>query len=377
MKKFSAIWTIAKKEFSRFFKDKRMLATLFLPGLLIFAIYSFLGETVVNSMMPDENYAYKVCVVNAPDWLEPTLDALGNFDVQTRTEELPEAEQMLKSKQLDAYLVFPNGFTLGQMHEVKLYANSAETTSGMAAEYLTAALSAVQYGEPNFLLVSQDVATEADVSAMLVSMVGPMLILTLLMTGCVAVAPESIAGEKERGSFATMLVTPVKRSYIALGKVLSLSIISLLSGVSSCAGVLLSLPKLIGVDGLSLSALGFGIGEISALLGVVLSSVLIMVAIVSILSAWAKSVKEATALISPVMIVVVLSGVANTFLPMNEWFFFCIPLLNSSASLAAIFSLSMNPLFVIVTILVNLAVTALLMWLLAKMFSSEKIMFNK
>lgn len=377
MKKFSAIWTIAKKEFSRFFKDKRMLATLFLPGLLIYAIYSFLGETVVNSMMPDENYVYKVCVVNAPDWLEPTLDALGNFDVQTRTEELPEAEQMLKNKQLDAYLVFPNEFTLGQMHEVKLYANSAETTSGMAVEYLTAALSAVQYGEPNFLLVSQDVATEADVSAMLVSMVGPMLILALLMTGCVAVAPESIAGEKERGSFATMLVTPVKRSYIALGKVLSLSVISLLSGVSSCAGVLLSLPKLIGVDGLSLSALGFGIGEISALLGVVLSSVLIMVAIVSILSAWAKSVKEATALISPVMIVVLLSGFANTFLPMNEWFFFCIPLLNSSASLAAIFSLSMNPLFVIVTILVNLAVTALLMWLLAKMFSSEKIMFNK
>lgn len=377
MKKFSVIWTIAKKEFSRFFKDKRMLATLFLPGLLIFAIYSFLGETVMKSMMPDENYTYKVCAVNAPDWLEPTLDALGVFDVQTRTDELPDAEQMLKNKQLDAYLVFPNEFTLGQMHEVKLYANSAETTSGMAAEYLTAALSTVQYGAPNFLLVSQDVATEEDVSAMLVSMVGPMLILALLMTGCVAVAPESIAGEKERGSFATMLVTPVNRSYIALGKVLSLSVISLLSGVSSCAGVLLSLPKLIGVDGLSLSALGFGVGEISALLGVVLSSVLIMVAIVSILSAWAKSVKEATALISPVMIVVLLSGFANTFLPMNEWFFFCIPLLNSSASLAAIFSVAMNPLFVIITVLVNLGVTALLMWLLAKMFSSEKIMFNK
>ena len=354
-----------------------MLATLFLPGLLIYAIYSFLGDTLVSSMMPDENYAYKVCVVNAPDWLEPTLDALGNFDLQTRTEELPEAEQMLKNKQLDAYLVFPNGFTLGQMHEVKLYANSAETTSAMAMEYLTAALSTVQYGSLNFLLVPQDVATEADVSAMMVSTIAPMLILSLLMTGCVAVAPESIAGEKERGSFATMLVTPVKRSHIALGKVLALSAISLLSGISSCAGLLLSLPKLMGIEGLSLSALGFGIGEISALVGVVLSSMLLMVAIVSMLSAWAKSVKEATALISPVMIVVLVSGVANSVLPMNEWFFFCIPLLNSSASLASIFSVAMNPLFVIVTILVNLGASALLMWLLAKMFSNEKIMFNK
>ena len=47
MKKFKNIWTIAKKEFYRFFKDKRILLSLFLlslflPGVLIFCIYSFL-----------------------------------------------------------------------------------------------------------------------------------------------------------------------------------------------------------------------------------------------------------------------------------------------------------------------------------------------
>ena len=263
MKKFSVIWTIAKKEFLRFFKDKRMLATLFLPGLLIYCIYSFLGGVIMESMTPDENYAYKVCVVNAPEWLtEDVFAPFGNFDLQMSAEALSDGEQKVKDKQLDAYLVFPNGFAIGdgQMHEVKLYTNSAETTSAMAGQYLTAVLSTVQYGMPNFLLTPQDVATEADVSAMMVSMVGPMLIMVMLMTGCVAVAPESIAGEKERGSFATMLVTPVNRAYIALGKVLSLSAISLLSGISSCTGVLLALPKLVGNDSLSLSALGFGVG---------------------------------------------------------------------------------------------------------------------
>lgn len=382
MKKFSVIWTIAKKEFSRFFKDKRMLATLFLPGLLIYCIYSFLGETVVQSLMPDENHIYRVCVVNAPEWLtEEVLSPFGNFELEKTEAELSDGEQKVKEKELDAYLVFPNGFTLGgsdgQLHEVKLYTNSAETASAMAGQYLTAALSSVQFGMPNFLLTPQDVATEADISAMMVSMIGPMLIMVMLMTGCVAVAPESIAGEKERGSFATMLVTPVNRSYIALGKVLSLSAISLLSGISSCTGVVLALPKLMGDESISLSALGFGVGEIAALLGIVLSSVLIMVAIVSILSAWAKSVKEATAMISPVMIVVLVSAFASSFLPMDAWYFFCIPLLNSSASLASVFSMAMNPLFVVITVAVNLAVTGVLMFALSRMFCNEKIMFSK
>ena len=357
-----------------------MLATLFLPGLLIYCIYSFLGGVMMDSMMPDENYAYKVCVVNAPEWLtEDVFAPFGNFDLQMNAEAISDGEQMVKDKQLDAYLVFPNGFAIGdgQLHEVKLYTNSAETTSAMAGQYLTALLSTAQYGAPNFLLTPQDVATEADVSAMMVSMVGPMLILVMLMTGCVAVAPESIAGEKERGSFATMLVTPVSRAYIALGKVFSLSVISLLSGISSCTGILLALPKLVGNDSLSLSALGFGAGEIFALIGIVLSSVLIMVAVVSILSAWAKSVKEATAMISPVMIVVLVAALANTFLPMNEWYFFCIPILNSASALAALFSLSMNPFFVVITSLVNLLVASGLMFALSKMFCNEKIMFSK
>ena len=213
MKKLSVIWTIAKKEFSRFFKDKRMLIALFFPGILIYIIYSFLGGTLIPSLTPSEDYTYKVCVVNAPSWLdEATLDLVGNFELQTVTAELPDGEQKVRDGDLDAYLVFPDGFTLGgtdgELHEVKLYANSADTESAMAAQLLTAVLNSAQYGAPNFLLLPQDLATEGDLSAMLVSMVGPMLILVMLMTGCVAVAPESIAGEKERGTFATMLVTP-------------------------------------------------------------------------------------------------------------------------------------------------------------------------
>ena len=384
MKKLSAIWTIAKKEFSRFFKDKRMLVALFFPGIMIYIIYSFLGGTLVPSLTPSEDYTYRVCVVNAPTWLtEESLSAVGDFDLQMAAEEVADGEQKVKDGELDAYLVFPNGFVIGGTdadgvpYSVRLYINSADTESAMAGQLLTAVISSVQYDAPRFFLTTQDVATEGDLSAMMVSMIGPMLILAMLMTGCMAVAPESIAGEKERGTFASMLITPVKRGYIAAGKVLSLAVISLLSGVCSCAGVVLSLPKLMGEDTISLSALGYGVAEYASLFGIVLSSVLLMVALVSMLSAWAKSVKEATAMISPVMIIVLLVGIGASFLPMNEWYFFCIPLLNSAAALGNVFSMSAQPLFVVITILTNLAVAGGLMWVLSRMFCSEKIMFGK
>lgn len=382
MKKLSAIWTIAKKEFFRFFKDKRMLFALFFPGIMIYIIYSFLGGTLIPSLNPSEDYTYRVCVVNAPAWLtEDSLSVVGKFELQTSETELVDGEQKVEDGELDAYLVFPNDFALGgvngQLSEVKLYTNSADAESAMAAQLLTAALSSVQFGAPNFLLIPQDVATEGDLSAMLVSTVGPMLILAMLLAGCVSVAPESIAGEKERGTFAMMLVTPVKRGYLAAGKVISLSAISLLSGLCSCAGITLSLPKLVGEENLSLSALGYGFTEYASLFGIVLSSVLLLVSLVSILSAWAKSVKEATAMISPIMVIVLLVSLGTSFLPMNEWYFFCIPLLNSAAALGGVFSMATQPLFVVITVLINLAVAGVLMWVLSRMFSSEKIMFAK
>ncbi|MBQ2740921.1 MAG: hypothetical protein IJF39_04825 [Clostridia bacterium] len=161
MKRLSVIWTIAKKEFSRFFKDKRMLFALFFPGIMIYILYSFLGGALIPSLTPSEDYTYRVCVVNAPSWLtEDTLSAIGNFELQTSETELADGEEKVRNEELEAYLVFPNDFVLGgvngQLSEVKLYTHSADTESAMAAQLLTAALSAAQYGAPNFLLIPQD-----------------------------------------------------------------------------------------------------------------------------------------------------------------------------------------------------------------------------
>ncbi len=376
------VLTIIKKEFSRFFKDRRMLATLFLPGILIYVIYSLIGGMVGTMMGVEEDQTYHVCVVNCPDWLtEETLSPIGNFVVETAVQPHDDIPALLKEKTFNAYLVFPESFDLqgggANLQEVKLYQDSTDTVSLSAGQLLQALLSSMQYDAPKFLLTAEDVATEEDLSSMMLSMIGPMLVIVMLMTGCVAVAPESIAGEKERGTLATMLVTPVKRSRIAIGKVLALSAISVLSGLSSFIGIILALPKLTEGMGVGFSMGAFGVTEYAALLGVVLSTVLVLVAAVSILSTLAKSVKEATAMVSPVMIVVMVVSLASSFLSSGAWYFGCIPLLNSALTLGSVFSLSVNPLHVLLTVATNLVVAFGLGFLLTKMFESEKIIFSK
>ena len=41
--KSNAIFTIFKKELARFFKDRRTLIALIMPGILLYFIYSLMG----------------------------------------------------------------------------------------------------------------------------------------------------------------------------------------------------------------------------------------------------------------------------------------------------------------------------------------------
>ena len=55
------ILAIMKKELRRFFGDKRMIATLILPGLLIYVIYSLMGGALSENLAGGgENTEYRV-----------------------------------------------------------------------------------------------------------------------------------------------------------------------------------------------------------------------------------------------------------------------------------------------------------------------------
>ena len=385
------IWTVMKKEFARFFRDRRLVVSLFLPGILIYLIYSLLGSGLISNLGGvDENYVYQVYTVNMPDEFAAQFEGVSFMELHAiSAEEADSHKQAVSDQQEDLLVIFPADFeekyaaaVAGDptaAPTVEFFYNTVRSEGSQAYSLFASAISDLQQQvTPYFLPLVTDLATDADVTGKIFSMIAPMLVLMFLFTGCMSVAPESIAGEKERGTLATMLVTPVRRSHIAAGKIIALSAISLLSGICSFLGIILSLPKLMGAAG-NLSVAVYTAGDYLMILGIVLSSVLVMVALVSIVSAFAKSVKEATGMIGPLMILVMILGLSTMFSSgaTGSYLWYLIPLYNSARAMSGIFSFLASPVAVLITIAVNLVVAALLAVLLAKMFDSEKIMFNK
>lgn len=353
------VLTIIKKEFARFFKDTRLWITaLILPGLLIFALYSLMGTIFESEAKKDAEVVSTACVFDMPADKSQVFNAA--FELKTDYT-IESAKEALKKGELDLVVEFGE--------PIKIYYNEAETKSQTA--YMLAVGLVANYAVEN-------VADMQSTSRTVLSTVVPMVLLMLLFSGCMAVAPESIAGEKERGTIATLLVTPVKRSHIAVGKITALSVIALLSGLSSALGMLLSLPKLAGSAGGGITFSMYGAGDYAAILGVILSTVLILVAVISIVSAYAKSVKEATGLVVPIMILVMLCGVlsmfAGTFASLGLYF---IPVFNSALVISAVLSGTVSGAGIAITICMNVAFAVLLVFVLTRMFNSEKIMFNK
>ncbi len=291
------IWTVMKKELTRFFKDKRLcLTTLLLPGLMIYVIYSFMGDALSSNFTVQEEYDYSIEAIRLPQSIQKMSEQLP-FSIQdTKIEEQQEIINSVQEQECDLLIVFPQDFdekmrsysvSSGvEAPNIEIYYNSANTESSTAYEIVTDFLDQFETSLVNKFDINRgqnnyDLADEQDLAGMTFAMMMPMLIMMFLFSGCMAVAPESIAGEKERGTIATILVTPLKRSELALGKIFSLSIIALLSGLSSTVGVLLSLPKLMG--GMEIDAGVYGITEYGLLGIIVLSSVLLLIALISIL----------------------------------------------------------------------------------------------
>ena len=109
--------TIIKKEFARFFGDRQLLfTTVILPGLLIFTIYSLMGDGINKMMTEGMDEKVELRVENMPANLDPMFDVLadslhGNLHLQ-RVPAIDSTEiKALENDELNCVLVrFPAGF---------------------------------------------------------------------------------------------------------------------------------------------------------------------------------------------------------------------------------------------------------------------------
>jgi sodium transport system permease protein len=86
------------------------------------------------------------------------------------------------------------------------------------------------YAEP-IQVKAQDVATEREAGSVLWSRLFPFLLVMMSLTGAFYPAVDLCAGEKERGTMETLLISPATRSEIVLGKFLTVMLASVTTAV--------------------------------------------------------------------------------------------------------------------------------------------------
>ena len=394
------ILTIIKKELFRFFVDKRIVfSTILLPGIMIYVLYTFMGEAISSQINVEDDYKATCYVENVTDELQDFLEKQ-NFKVHTVSsdDEVKKVKDKIKEKNADLCVVFPENFYQDiQTNDIKsgkpapnvsIFYNSSNKTSSTAYSKLSESLSALEGSMTNRFDVNAgkeeyDCATEEDSIGMMFSSMLPMLLMMFMFSGVLGVTPDSIAGEKERGTIATLLVTPMKRSHLAIGKVVALSVIALLSGLSSTLGTILSLPKMLMMGESSeadkLAQNVYSVQDYLVLTVIVLSTILVFVVILSCISAFAKTIKEAQTYATPVMLICMFLGITAMFGSgaSTDWYSYLIPVYNSVQSMISIFSFEIVPQHIIFTCASNIVVTGLGILLLTKMFNSEKVVFSK
>lgn len=392
------ILTIFKKEFTRVIKDKRLaFSVILMPGLMIYLIYSLMGNMMTEFIGRVDTHNSRIVVENLPDPIEQLIvDANYKGYREELVGTIDDAKARLKNKEIDLIIRFPENFVelinnrknesdplapfeviydSTEAHSVKAYQEMVFFVNQYEAIKVEEALGY----SPNYIQYSDpvDIADAREISGKQMGTMLPFLIIIFLFSGAMSIGPESISGEKERGTIATLLVTPVKRRDIAVGKILSTTALSVISAVSSFIGILASMPKLMADAEIESNI--YGMKEYFLIFLVMVTTVLVVVGLVSIVSAFAKSVKEASMYVLPLYFISMILGILTMFntTVTTSPIPFLVPLYNSINSLSSIFMFQISYVNIFICIVSNLVYSIFLIFILTKMFDSEKIMFSK
>jgi len=399
------LWTLVKRELRRVFTDKRLVfSTFILPAVSIYIIYSLMGSMLGSMLADQDKHESMIDVYQSSESFlayEPTVET--KMTHKKSLEDLEASKEALKEGKIDLVVVFPEKFEeivanykegVGQA-EIKTYYNPSEDYSRAARrrflqeilEGYENSLLEVRFGQASYAKPfvvdktnkEKEVLDKNKATGEGLSMVIPMLIAILLFAGAMGIGLDTIAGEKERGTMTSLLLTPVKREVIALGKVVGLAIVAIISAITSFIAIVASLPKagimFGGGVGMSLSSISFGPTELFQLLFVMLTLVSIYVGLICIVSVRAKSVKEAGTYVAPIYMMVMMAAFSTMFTTGHPAMYqFAIPILGNVLVIKRVLTFELGMSEFLLNSGVSIVLAGLLIWGITKSFKNERVM---
>ena len=228
------------------------------------------------------------------------------------------------------------------------------------------------------ILQEENIATAEKMTGSFLAVLLPYLIIILIFTGAMHTAVDITAGEKERGTIATLLASQISRLEIVLGKCFAVMFISFTSMVLGLFGLTIAFLSGTSIAG-GIEGVKFGISANTIfLLFLVLfplvglaSAVLVMVGI------FARNIREASSYITPIYMLTIFLGIISISQGMElTGKMFLVPVLNSSFVFKELLMGKIYWNHILTTFSANMVIAGLALLGATRLFSKEEVLFR-
>ena len=377
---FKDISTVFKKEIKSILKDKAiLLMCILLPFGLMF-MEGYLMTAFADTDETEEK-TYNAYYINAPQELSESLKAIGFSDKEVDKETTIEN---IKSKEDKMLVIFPENFTIDpdgiNVPNIEIYYNSSDNDSLKLRENISTLLDTLR---PEVFTINADASVKYDLGDedyqaknMIASMVPGLLVMTIIY-GIMSLASNIIAGDKESNFLNTVLITPVRRSSVAIGKALAVMTAAGASAISAFAGLAYLMSKfneMLGEYAVSYAAKDYILTFI-----VIICEAFALVGLILIISTLAKTARQAQTLsVIPIMVLFLGSfltsnagfdGVLTSFGSKN----YLIPMWNASYLTKNILLSGVSTTDILITCVINIVFGIFCLGVVSNLFNNEKI----
>lgn len=311
-------------------------------------------------------------------------------------------EEDIRERKIDAAVTIPDDFEEKisnlQLSRVVVHVDSTEVSSKITETKILQAVT--QYRDDvirkrlerfkvdptrlvPFTVDKQDVASEELRRGAVMATILPYILIILCLTGATYVAIDLTAGEKERGTLETLLVSPASRLEIVAGKFATVFLASLTSAALAAASMgvtaLLSGPTVIDVAGREAARFELSVpfASIPLLVIILLPIAACFSSLLMCVSLFARSYKEAMSYISPLLLVAILPAVISAIPGVRPTLAFgLVPIANVSLGMGEILKGHIDWAYLGVTFASSVVLSILSVLLATRLFLRESVLFR-
>ena len=380
------------KELVDSFRDKRALSSILLSILVGPLITGFMMNRIADRQREADDVRVPIVGARYAPALVQWLSQQSGVTIATGP---GDPEQAVRDQTEYVVLVVPTDyaedFRASRPASIKVVADSArsdtrgqvERVQRLLAQYSAeiGALRLIGRGVSPIAATplkvqAVEVSTTQQRAAKLLSVI-PLMVLLAAFTGAMQLATDATAGERERGSLEALLVNPVPRGALALGKVMASALAGMLA-VMVTAGLCTALLRFIPLQELGMR-FRFGTPHMLGLMAAALPMCLLTASVQSCVATLAKSFKEAQTYMGILILAPMIIGVMGTLYPIdNQPWMYGVPLLGQYVLLTSVLGgYAPGPLaFLAAAVACMLAAAALLRATVA-LLNDERIVFGR